>query len=63
MSRAFGAALLIAAFATPAMAQEGSSLGIGDPVPAIDIQHFFQGEAVEEFSKEKTYVLEFWATW
>lgn len=63
MRTVLGSALLVAALATSAMAQDGPTLSIGDAVPAIDIQHFFQGDAIEEFSKEKTYVLEFWATW
>lgn len=54
--------LLAGAFALPALAQE-PRLGIGDPVPAIDIEHFFQGEPVTAFHPEKIYVLEFWATW
>jgi thiol-disulfide isomerase/thioredoxin len=41
----------------------GPKLGIGDPVPAVDIAHFFQGEPLKSFAKDKTYILEFWATW
>ena len=45
--------------ATGAPAQE---LGLGDPVTEVNIEKFFQGDAFTSFSKEKTYVLEFWAT-
>ena len=56
------APLLLGALAAPALAQD-SQLGIGDAVPAINIEHFFQGDAVAAFDRQKTYVLEFWATW
>lgn len=38
-------------------------LGVGDPVPEVEIAHFFQGDAGTAFDPTKTYVLEFWATW
>lgn len=64
MIKRFAAALLLALpLASVATAQDQPLLGIGDPVPAIDIEHFFQGEQIEAFSKERIYVLEFWATW
>lgn len=63
MRRLMPLALLTAICAgSPALAQE-PTLDLGDPVPAIEIEHFFQGDVVESFSKEKTYVIEFWATW
>ncbi len=62
MRRTLTAAVLLASCATlPAFA--GDDLMVGDTVPAIDVAHFFQGDAVNQFSKEGTYVLEFWATW
>ena len=58
------AALLVALpLAGVVSAQEPAKLGIGDPVPAVDIAHFFSGDAITQFSKERIYVLEFWATW
>jgi thiol-disulfide isomerase/thioredoxin len=38
-------------------------LGIGDPAPAIAIQEWVTGEAVEGFEEGQVYVVEFWATW
>ena len=63
MRGTLGAALLVAMFAVPAVAQDGPVLTIGDRVPTIDIGHFFQGEPVKSFDPNKIYVLEFWATW
>jgi hypothetical protein len=64
MIKRFAAALLVALpLASAATAQDQPSLGVGDPVPAIDIEHFFKGKEVDAFSKERIYVLEFWATW
>ncbi len=56
-------ALMIWIFGSGSLFAQGPKLGLGDPVPDIDIAQFFQGEEIEEFSKEQTYVLEFWATW
>lgn len=63
MHRSLSAAFLLAAMATTPSIADEPQLGIGDPVPAIDIAHFFQGEPVKAFAKDQTYVLEFWATW
>jgi hypothetical protein len=60
MRRALTAAFLVGAFALPAIAGE---LGIGDDVPGVDIEKFFQGMSITGFDKDRTYVLEFWATW
>ncbi len=63
MRRLLSLAFLTAICAgSPAFAGE-PNLTIGDRIPAVDIARFFQGEAIEEFSNDQTYVLEFWATW
>ena len=62
MKRPWMALLLVGALAAPAAADE-LGLMIGDPVPTVDIEKFFQGQAIDSFDKEKVYVLEFWATW
>ena len=56
VSAALAAALCGVATAAP-------ELRPGDEAPGVDIAHFFQGAPVRGFDKEKTYVLEFWATW
>ncbi len=64
MRRTVGAAILLAALVgLPAVAQDGSSLSIGDRVPEIQISHFLKGDALDDLDRDKTYVLEFWATW
>lgn len=68
------AALLLAACPlagfTPAHAQVAAaaavpavSLKVGDKAPAMKIGAWVKGEVVKEFSKDRVYVVEFWATW
>lgn len=45
--------------AVPAAAGE---LGMGDPAPALQVQ-WVKGEPVASLAADKTYVVEFWATW
>jgi len=40
-----------------------ATLGIGDPAPKLAVGEWVQGEPVKEFQKDKTYLVEFWATW
>ncbi len=42
---------------------DDKTLTIGDKAPGIDITHWLKGEKIDEFEKDKIYVLEFWATW
>jgi thiol-disulfide isomerase/thioredoxin len=47
-------------------APEEPALTIGSKAPALDIEHWFSGEAPKQpivFEKDKVYVVEFWATW
>lgn len=60
---AFVFLLSVGALGTFAPAHADQFFGVGDPVPAVDIDHFFQDAKIESFDKDKTYVLEFWATW
>jgi len=39
------------------------TLTVGDPVPALDVQHWLKGTPVKQFEKGQLYVVEFWATW
>ncbi len=48
---------------TEAAEPEIIPLGIGDPAPAIAIDQWVMGEAVEGFEDGQVYVVEFWATW
>ena len=38
-------------------------LAIGDDAPAISIDHWVKGDAIEGFEDGQVYVMEFWATW
>ena len=38
-------------------------LGIGDNAPAISIDHWVKGDAIDGFEDGQVYVMEFWATW
>lgn len=49
-------------FVMAAQAQE-SKLKIGDPAPKLQVAKWVQGEPVKEFQADKTYLVEFWATW
>jgi thiol-disulfide isomerase/thioredoxin len=39
------------------------TLHIGDPAPKLVMGGWLQGEPVKEFSRDKVYLVEFWATW
>ncbi len=49
-------------FACALQAQE-SKLKVGDAAPKLQVAKWVQGEPVKEFEKDKTYIVEFWATW
>jgi thiol-disulfide isomerase/thioredoxin len=49
--------------APAASAADAGKLNIGDPAPALSIEHWVKGEPVKSFEKGKVYVVEFWATW
>ena len=62
MSKSLFAFLTIVAAgcAAPSSAQE---LTLGSNAPKLEVKEFVKGEAVKGFEKDKTYVVEFWATW
>jgi len=39
------------------------TLKVGDPAPKLEVKSFVKGEPVTAFEPNKTYVVEFWATW
>ncbi len=47
----------------PDTKQPAKALKVGDPAPALKADKWLQGSEVKEFQKDKTYVVEFWATW
>lgn len=64
---ALGALIPSGAFAEDAAPAEetapASSLKVGDAAPALKPQKWLQGEPVTAFAKDKTYMIECWATW
>jgi thiol-disulfide isomerase/thioredoxin len=54
------AAVAAVVCAAPAFAQ---TLTIGDAPPPLAVKEFVKGAPVTGFDKDKTYVVEFWATW
>jgi thiol-disulfide isomerase/thioredoxin len=40
-----------------------ATLKIGDPAPALQVSKWVQGDAVQSFSSNHVYIVEFWATW
>ena len=61
----FPSLALVAAFGAAAFLTEASAatLKVGDPAPKLVTGKYIQGEEVKEFAKDKTYLVEFWATW
>jgi len=53
-------ALALGLIAAPAQA---ATLKVGDPAPKLQVGKWVQGEAVKDFSRDKAYIVEFWATW
>ena len=53
-------ALLAMASILPA---QSATLKVGDPAPALDVEHWLKGDAVTTFQPGQCYVVEFWATW
>lgn len=43
--------------------EESPKLRVGDPAPPLVIDEWMQGEPIAEYSREKFYIVEFWATW
>ncbi len=39
------------------------TLSVGDDAPALDVSKWVKGEKFDRLEKDRTYVVEFWATW
>jgi thiol-disulfide isomerase/thioredoxin len=57
--------LLLSLIAVTARAQQAGTplLNLGDPVPPLRVKEWIKGTPVQNFEKDKVYVVEFWATW
>jgi len=66
MPRALFPAIAAVAAISATVAAPGAfaqSLNIGDAAPALAVKEFVKGKPVTQFEPNKTYVVEFWATW
>lgn len=65
LAAAIASLALALSFSPAAHAQEEKKFKVGVEPPAGFADHleFIQGDKVETFSKDKVYVVEFWATW
>ena len=59
---AAAAVALVAVIVSPAVAQE-QTLKVGSSAPALSITNWIQGKVDSIKDADKTYVVEFWATW
>ena len=60
----FGGTLTISIFnIAEAQLKISSTLNIGDPAPALDVQQWIKGSPVQTYERGRIYVLEYWATW
>jgi thiol-disulfide isomerase/thioredoxin len=39
------------------------TLSVGDDAPALEVSRWAKGEKIDRLEKDRTYVVEFWATW
>ena len=39
------------------------TLSVGDDAPALEVSRWAKGDKIERLEKDRTYVVEFWATW
>ena len=53
----------LAAAAAWTFSASAATLSIGDPAPELKVSRWIQGGPIDGLDPEKTYVLEFWATW
>jgi thiol-disulfide isomerase/thioredoxin len=47
----------------PEVSESSTTLGIGDPAPALSIDRCVTGEPIDKLDAGQVYVIEFWATW
>ena len=55
--------LMLAGLAALIVTSNAKALGVGDAAPPLKVSKWVKGEAVEKLATNKTYVVEFWATW
>lgn len=60
---ATAALFAVAAGAALGAGTSGGEIGPGSPAPKLEIKKWFKGKPIEKLDADKTYVIEFWATW
>jgi thiol-disulfide isomerase/thioredoxin len=55
--------LALATLATLVLSANAASLSVGDAAPELKVSKWVKGDAVAKLDADKTYVVEFWATW
>lgn len=55
--------LCLLGLAVTAQVPDTPRFDIGDPAPALKVNHWLKGDPVPGFKKGNSYVVEFWATW
>lgn len=54
---------IVAGLALGVTAANAAGIGPGSMAPALDVKKWYKGTPVKGFEKDKTYIVEFWATW
>ncbi len=55
--------LVATAFSSQAAFASDSEVSLGSTAPPMQVKSWYKGQPVKSFDKNKTYVVEFWATW
>jgi thiol-disulfide isomerase/thioredoxin len=55
--------LVAAILCVCAVQARAQTLSVGDDAPAIEVSKWAKGDKVDKLEKDRTYVVEFWATW
>jgi thiol-disulfide isomerase/thioredoxin len=61
--RTWIAALIACATVAGSNHLQAATLKVGDAAPKLQVSKWVQGSPVAEFSRDKAYIVEFWATW
>ncbi|MEI7985724.1 MAG: TlpA disulfide reductase family protein [Armatimonadota bacterium] len=62
-TKLFAFLTVLAVLITTSLASNNSDIGPGSPAPKLEIKTWVKGEPIKAFNPNKTYVVEFWATW
>jgi len=63
MKAALSLLITAAAFSSSMAFADSKDITLGSDAPAMQVKSWYKGSPVTSFDKNKTYVVEFWATW